>query len=109
MLSPQSFVKEFEKRHDFQTSEVTVLESHFPNTKFRNIPEAWIWCIDQMLERIYKIDSKAITSVYQLFGLLCVEPSRRSPKIDEIISEYEKKMYFIDMDLRKEISDTQLN
>jgi hypothetical protein len=91
---------EFQKRHDFDSEELAVLKAHYPSISFTDIPEAWIYILDQMLERI----SGKVRKVYQLCGYLIVEASLSDDEMN-IVERFERKLYEADIDLH----DTALN
>lgn len=64
----EEFKKEFDKRHDFNSTELNVLKDNFPHVGFYNIPEAWIIIVDKMLRKI----SNDVSYVSQEYGFLRV-------------------------------------
>lgn len=67
----EDFSKEFRKRHDFYSEDLDVLFNKWDKTSFKDIPEAWILPIDEMLLELSKINIFPI-SIQQQFGLLFV-------------------------------------
>lgn len=47
------FTKEFNKRHDFNTSGIKYLKNKFKDIKFNNIPDAWIYPLEKFLNTRY--------------------------------------------------------
>ena len=93
--------KEFQKRHDFNSEELDVLNNNFPNVQFKNIPEAWIVLLDKMLR---ETGTDHVKSVEQHCGLLCVSETKPRELDLSIVDKYEKRLYKIDEDLHDRLS-----
>lgn len=97
----------FLNRHDFEDSDLNLLQSKYPDVLFSNIPQAWILPIDNMLEDIYSVDPEIKLSVKQMFGFLIIDEIPHNPDFlhtfKEIINSCEKLIYQLDLDLHNEI------
>jgi hypothetical protein len=105
-LSIPVFSKEFEHRHDFDSEDIAVLESKYPDIRFERIPEAWIIVLDQMIRQICRLDPTALVAVRQDFGFLSVScrVGHQYPEIiRELVSLAEKRLYLIDIDLHRQL------
>ena len=67
----EEFNKEFIKRHDFYSEDLDLLASKWPKTQMKNIPEAWILPIDEMLLELSEIKIFPYC-VEQKFGIMNV-------------------------------------
>lgn len=97
-MNLKKIAKEFNKRHDFNSDDLKVLQNNFPNIKFKNIPEAWIVLIDSMLLELKKYNY-IVNNVSQYFGHLIIKSSNTDIKFKKIVAKYEKNLYSIDIDL----------
>jgi len=97
--------KEFERRHDFDSSELAVMRQKFMNTFFGDIPEAWIVPIDQTLTKLYEDDPFMIRSVDQYYGYVVLtfrEGRKVNDRHREIAKALEMELYDIDSDLHQQ-------
>jgi len=84
----EEFNTEFIKRHDFYSEDLDLLCSKWPRTKFKDIPEAWIIPIDEMLLELSMLNIFPI-SIQQRFGLFFV----RYPELildEDLVVDYNK-------------------
>jgi len=98
--------KEFERRHDFESTELDVLRERFANTFFGDIPEAWIVPIDETLTRLYS-DPFRVRAVDQRYGFLVVtfrDGREVSAEHRKIVKTLEQRLYDIDRDLHDSLS-----
>lgn len=86
----EEFSKEFIKRHDFYSEDLDNLFNKWPKTSFKNIPEAWIIPIDEMLLKLSNINVFPIY-VEQKYGLLFVQYQEYDLKDDTHIHTSEIK------------------
>ena len=100
MISISDFSKEFNYRHNFNAEDIGILQQKYPNIKFVNIPEAWIICVDNMLQCLKEYN---IRCIQQYYGFLSVIGDYSS-EAKEIIKFFEGKMYQADADLHKDLS-----
>jgi len=99
----REFKRIFDARHDFNDSDLEILQDRYPAVEFIDIPAAWIIAIDEMLCGMRY--HNPVVTVRQAFGQLVVEFSR-SPEMQEFIDRYqpyvavaERKVYEADRDL----------
>ena len=99
----KGFKNEFDRRHDFEDSDLAVLKNRYPEVEIKNIPTAWIILVDELLYAFRC--SNAITSVEQHFGHLCVglknrpEDKSKFETYRKTIAYYEEKIRATDLDL----------
>lgn len=86
--------REFNHRHDFNDSDLDVLKQKFPSVSFRNIPQAWIIVIDDLLQTIWP----NVKVISQEFGELCIQWVN-DPVGLKHVAHAEKRLYMIDADL----------
>ncbi len=99
-ISISQLKNDFNLRHDFNSEEIVILKSKFPNVTIENIPESWVVLVDKMLSKI----SGVTRGVTQQYGFLCVLLDKTLneddyPSIKKIIESYERRLYLIDQDL----------
>lgn len=94
------FTREFNKRHDFEDSDIDLLKERHPNIKFHAIPVAWVIVIDQVLSRL-RYKKEKIRSVSQEYGQLIFQfdLDTFTPKTAEIIRHMHDQIKQIDKDL----------
>jgi hypothetical protein len=86
-------INEFDNRHTFECDDFFILQSKFPHIKFRNIPDAWILLIDELLS---KIDTSSIKSVSQFCGFIKIVGAQSFDV--QTIEKFEKRLFKIDID-----------
>lgn len=85
-----NYKKEFDSRHDWDDGELNILQSKWPQIKFKNIPQAWIIPIENFL---LKSNLDNIKEIRQEYGQLIVSNDKMiENRLDSIIKK-------IDMDL----------
>lgn len=94
--------KHFDKRHDFDDSDLFLLKEKHKSVNIVNIPTAWIIPIDKLLCRF--ASNQVIKEVSQQFGQLIVVfkniPQDQFNSYKKIIAEFEYIICNIDKDLK---------
>lgn len=104
MISINQFAEEFNYRHDFKYDDDKYLENKFPNIKFSNIPEAWVYQINKILSSIYDIDN--ISSITQVMGFISIQYKNLSHHDINLISKLENQLKLLDIDLYDELKES---
>jgi hypothetical protein len=94
------FRKAFERRHDFYSEDLHRLKNKYPEITFFDIPEAWIYKIDEHLSRMKR--PSFLESINQICGFVVTTKSA-DPADQEIFDEMLEELYVIDLDIRKEL------
>jgi hypothetical protein len=94
-------LNEFNSRHDFDSSDISVLEKNFNGVTFENIPAAWIVPLDDLLSKLNLIVPKEVIKVYQNYGLLSIEFKSNiiNEYINTLINETQEELSEIDKDI----------
>lgn len=105
----EKFVQEFNRRHDFEDSDIDILKERHPNIEFQDIPVAWIVIIDQALSRL-RYKKEKIKSVRQEYGQLIFQFDLEvfTPKTAEIIHHMHEQIKKIDKDLYENFDYEQI-
>ena len=94
------FKKEFDKRHDFESSDLNYLYKKYSNIVFSNIPYAWVINIDDML---CELPHTSIAEIRQDFGqpIFILKNKEEKEKYQSILNKFDKALRYIDKDLHQ--------
>jgi hypothetical protein len=100
----KAFIKEFQRRHTFNSEDQETIRIKFPNTLFKDIPDAWILLLDKFLTLVYADEPRAVSSVKQKCGFFHVTfRNGFGSKFADLASRIEDKLYIIDKDLHEQV------
>lgn len=102
MISMREFHQQFIERHDFKYPDMEVLPSKYPGILFKDIPEAWVCCIDQHLHAVNYLSK--VVSISQIYGFPVIQYENDIPDRDfYIITQMERSLLCMDTDLHKQL------
>jgi len=110
MISMREFHDQFVQRHDFEYADLEFLQNKYQHILFKDIPEAWVCCIDEYLFSINELSK--IISISQIYGFPVIQYDNSIGDRDfDIIQKLERNLLCMDVDLHKqlEISNSILN
>ena len=104
----RQFHEQFVERHDFVYEDVDFLSKTYPDILFKDLPEAWICCIDEHLRAINNLDK--VVSISQIYGFPVIQYENNISDRDfDIVKNLERSLLCMDIDLHKQIDAIILN
>lgn len=97
MISLQQFSKEFLERHDFEYEDSNFLSHKYQHIKFLDIPEAWVFQIDDALGMLDR--PMSVRSISQVMGLIVFDVQDLNDHDKLILKKLEEKIISLDKDL----------
>lgn len=102
MISIQEYNKQFIARHDFSYADIKFLPNKYSNILFKDIPEAWVCCIDDYLSRIK--EHNKVVSISQIYGFPVIQYENDINSKDfEILKQLERTILCMDVDLQDQL------
>lgn len=108
MISTQEFHKQFLERHDFEYEDKQFLNNQYQGILFKDIPQAWVCCIDQYLSKMDSLGK--LVSISQIFGFPVIQfENDISTKGFAILKDLEYSLLKIDDDLHRQLDIITIN
>ena len=97
----ETYKETFDVRHEFESEDLEILRERWPGIRFVNIPDAWIFIIDEMLG-VMRYDLR-IKEIRQEYGQFIVVHDELSDSHKKILKKCEAAIYKTDVDLFEQL------
>lgn len=102
MISMREFHEQFVERHDFEYADSDFLQNKYQHILFKDIPEAWVCCIDEHLFAVNEL--LKVVSISQIYGFPVIQYENNICDRDfDIVQNLERSLLCMDIDLHKQL------
>lgn len=102
MISMREFHEQFVDRHDFEYADLEFLQKKYQHILFKDIPEAWVCCIDEHLFAVNELSK--VVSISQIYGFPVIQYENNISDRDfDVIQHLERGLLCMDIDLYKQL------